>query len=451
MVTQRPVPARRLLPPPGTSRLLAPTGMLLPPTSSGQSETRGAASGATAGRGARDGLDRAQATAELLRQRALKAAADHGPTVKRQALLAIDVAGVAARESARHAARRSAEAALAARSAWQGTEAAPGRRRSILLGGAGAVAVVLVLALMMAQHHATAMARARVAGLLDRYELRRTVLYRDVSASPFGTVTLTGVTLRLDSATVPIDVVTLRDIVSGPDGLTRASVAVNGATIPVVPLARSEALGFWPAVLLGLGVVHARVAGSGSFAVDDRKEVLTASVALDSAGVGGASAAIRLGGVSSARLEEAIRLLQSLQAGSEYHFGFDAQRGEQQLEALVEGVSWQGGNLRLNDAPLRARARQVTRLSTPAEDGGGGTIGPVARLPQESFTEIMPGSDAERARRIVQHWLDAGGTLVVRSDPPTPVGLFRRDQMNSLVPTLSDRGTWADADITIDD
>ncbi len=437
--------------PPPSGRLLPPGGSLPPPAMADKIKPADPSFDA-ARRDREDALRLARGRVQALGQRAFEAAAARAPELRRQAVTAAGIASVHAGRTARQAAGRTGSAAKAAQAAWSAGAEIPGRRRLWLLGVGGALAVLAALLWVAAQQHATAVARQRVAQILNSTGLRGVVLYRALSASPFGAVTLHDVTLRLEPLLVPISTVTLDGIVDAPDGLTAGTITLRGAVVPVVAIARSGMLASWPAGLLGLGVTTARLDASARFTTDDTAQSLTADASVSDHDVGSAHATIHLGGVDTQRLGGMIRLVRTLQASEASGFGSDPGNSLRQLQALLTDLSWQGGALTLNDAPLRARAHAVTARSVPGDQAGDtDLIGPVARLPADAFVAVLPSDEAQAAQARVQSWLDDGGRLVIRSDPPTPIGVFRqRGNMEGLAPAL-DASTLSAAGLRISD
>ena len=216
--------------PPPSGRLLPPGGSLPPPAMADKIKPADPSFDA-ARRDREDVLRLARGRVQALGQRAFEAAAARAPELRRQAVTAAGIASVHAGRTARQAAGRTGSAAKAAQAAWSAGAEIPGRRRLWLLGVGGALAVLAALLWVAAQQHATAVARQRVAQILNSTGLRGVVLYRALSASPFGAVTLHDVTLRPEPLLVPISTVTLDGIVDAPGGLTAGTITLRGAVV----------------------------------------------------------------------------------------------------------------------------------------------------------------------------------------------------------------------------
>ncbi len=423
--------------PPSAGGLLPPTGLLLPPSSAPRAGTGPAGPSAAE--------ERARALARQLRE----TAAAHAPELKRRAGLAAGVAAVGASRAARKLASRTAAASSRIESEWSASRQVPGRRRRIALGAAAVLLLLAGAAWLMARQQATATARLRMVAALERTGLRGVVFYRAVSASPFGTVTLSDVTLRLGPITLPIASVRLAGL--GDEAFSRGRIAVHGAVVPILAVARSGVLGRWPEALLGLGVVSTTLDGSAGLATDATAETLVLTASLDATRIGRAHAIMRLGGLAPAQIGELVRLLRAMQMERTmaYRYG-DLQDTGLRLQSLLSGVSWQGGSLDLDDSRLRPRVAAVTALSVPDEAGDPGLLGPPGRLPRDALSRIVPPDQDEAAQAALQGWLDHGGHLAIRSDPPSPVALFQRGGMALGMPGL-DAEMLAAAGISLGD
>ena len=279
--------------------------------------------------------------------------------------------------------------------------------------------------------------------MLARAGLSGSVFYRSVSASPFGAMTLNGVTVRAGRDVIPIASLTT----GGSFGSHAGSVALRGAEVPVRMMIGMLPYRL-PPLLLGLGYVAPRVDGDLDYSVDDANQALSVTARLRSAGMGRVEAKLRLGGITAAQLNQMLAVAldrRNFQRGMAPPVAVQAM-----LQGLL-GLSLQSGGISIDDTPLAARAHLVPAKAMPSDD----TATADDRIAEEmsrSLAQLVPPDRSDTAQRLVAAWLGDGGRIVLRAAPAAPVTLFRSgDFMQPVVPTLDDPAVIAQANISFTD
>lgn len=425
--------------PPSAARLLLPSGGLGPP-SSGQlllpSGKLLASAVAPAGAAvASDGqeLERFRHGAEKLGKRVQQMIEEKGPGFQQIVQQVSAETGQTARVTI---------GAVAAH--YRASANVPGRRRTYFLLAGLAGLVLCLLAYWIAAQQATAAARVQVADALDRFGLRGMVLYDTLTATPFGSVTLHGVSLRLGPLLVPATSLEISGISTSQDRFTGGTFALQGARLPMVAIVRNEELP-WAGQLLGLGFVNPSVDATARIRIDDSAQTADVSLQLSSGAMGSARLSGTLGGLGSTQTEGLLAGLGQAISGQEQNaYGtFDLMTQE---AALLSAISWKGGSLELDDAPLHQRAAAIPATAVP-EEAPAGDEASAAPFP---FAQFMPPDQAEQAQATLAHWMSQGGTLVVKSAPEVPVPLFR-GYGSDMAPTWDDAQTLAQAGISVGD
>lgn len=405
-----------------STTLLPPSGNMLPPSNGGSLlnlDTKGGE--ALAGEMARAGAE-----AKELAARAAAFAAEKAPEVKKKA----QEAGAKVGELAGKALKEGAASAALAREAL----ADPERRQAVIAAnrkkltiGLAAFAVVLGGGWMFAKHQANTIAKDRIDGFLIRYNLKGTVAYDDVSGSPFGSATLSGVRVTTSpSTTIKAGSLTISDIEMKGDMIQSLSVAAKSVEVPLLAMARDSRRDatLHDAIGLGYTTLTGNVDVSARF--DDQKSVLSFDTSGEARDAGSWKLKLKLGGLNSGTLNALYGMSQA--TGGDAGLGLLA----------VAGMGFQAlGQLTLAEASLTVdnsgyfkRSQDIPSADIPVGEGAS-----AARALAVDETELVRGgmspSEAQATREAVEGWMKKGGTLRIESNLTQPVALFKRGSLFS--------------------
>lgn len=405
-----------------STTLLPPSTTLLPPSSGGSLldlDTKGGE--AFAGEMARAGAE-----AKEFASRAAAFAAEKAPEVKKKA----QEAGAKVGELAGKALKEGAASAALAREALADPEkrqAVIAANRKKLTIGLAAFAVVLGGGWMFAKHQANTIAKDKIDGILIRYNLKGTVAYDDISGSPFGSATLSGVRVTTSpSTTIKAGSLTISDIEMKGDMIQSLSLAAKSVEVPLLAIARDSRrdVTLYDAIGMGYTTLSGNVDVSARF--DDQKGVLAFDTSGEASDAGSWKFKLKLGGLNSGTLNALYGMSQAT--------GGDAGLG---LLAIA-GVGFQAlGQLSLSEASLTLdnsgyfkRSKDIPSADIPMDEGV-----VVSRVLAIDETELVRGgmspSEAQAAREAVGGWMKKGGTLRLDSNLTQPVSLFKRGSMFS--------------------
>lgn len=282
----------------------------------------------------------------------------------------------------------------------------------------GLVLVVAALGWVWAGHQATKVAKDQIDGFLIRNGLAGDIRYQDLSASPFGTATLKGVSVMAASANpILLGKVQISDVELKGEQLRGISLSADTVEIPLLAFARQQRnLNDTLRDAIGLG--YDAVRGEASLAV--RYDDVRGTVSLQTSGslndAGGWKAKVVLGGISTNTVNELYTLAANArQLGGLALFGLLGQAGDALARtALVEM------DLGVDNGGWFKRAAQVPDTGVP-----------VAAVSSSGVDETqlvkagMGPSDAHALRQKLDTWVSKGGALRVTSSLSQPLPLFR--------------------------
>jgi hypothetical protein len=287
---------------------------------------------------------------------------------------------------------------------------------------AGAVAVILVGGWLYAQHRATAVARDVVDGFIIRHDLRGQVSYDALSASPFGSMSVSGVRIKLSPTTaITLSSLDISDLESKHDQLSSVSLEASGVEVPVLAMARDKASGLDLRDALGLG--YTKLSGRASLALhyDDMK----GSASIESAGemkdAGSWKAKISLAGIDP----------NSVNALSGMADGHAQANGLARLLAAGQGLAslmLVEADVSLDNAGIHKREVTLTDQDLPP-DGSAGPA-PIAGLDETQLVrDGMAPSDAAATHAALQTWMNKGGQIKIATTLSQPLPLFRNGNL----------------------
>lgn len=300
-----------------------------------------------------------------------------------------------------------------------------------VLIGAGAALVVVVGGWFLVKQQAAAAARDRIDGFLIRNNLRETVSYDGLSASPFGSVTLSGVKVKLSpAATVSVDSLALSGLEMKNDQLRGLDLEADGIDVPLLAMTRADRHRDGQSVeLIGLGYTNLTGKLSLSAHYDDQKQTIAVETAGDVKDAGAWKLKLGLGGVDPRAVTALSGLNASAAQANPLALLGMAGQGLQYLGSLTLSVA----EISVDNAGLTKRQAQIPDQPLPVE--GAAPVG-------KSFDETelvragMAPSEAVAARQAVDTWLAKGGTLKLASNLSQPLPLFVGG--NLFAPTFDD-------------
>jgi len=287
---------------------------------------------------------------------------------------------------------------------------------------AGLVVVTVGGGWLFAKHQANVIAKDQIDGFIIRHNLGGTVAYRELSASPFGSATLSDVSVRLSPATaITVGSLSVSDLTMKNNQVRGFTVTAEQAQVPLLALAREHRdNSFAEALGLGYTVLGGNITLSAHY--DDEKNL----IAIESAGAvddaGSWEAKIKLGGVSPYAIDSlaAIASTPPQQINALQALGAAAPA----LQTLV-GTTVAKVELAVNVDGYRRRDAQVTNHDLPPE--GPSTV-PTGMTANDEYKLVQAGmapSEARAAREAVQSWLTKGGTLRIATNLDQPLPIFR--------------------------
>lgn len=289
-----------------------------------------------------------------------------------------------------------------------------------IIGGVGAALVVVVGGWLFAKHQATSIAHDKIDGFIIRNNLREVVSYADLSASPFGSVSLSGVKVKISpAAAVVVGSLDISDIKMKNDQLYGISLAAKRTELPVLQLARENPRDSSLREAVGLG--YTTLTGDLSVAVDfdDAKGTLAFETTGEVKEAGGWKAKLRLAGIDA----QAVALLSQMAASGGKMNGLEMMASAgMQLQRLAT-VSLAEADFSVDNGGLYKRNQDLTSAEMPVE---GNAAAPVSGIDESDLVRAgMAPSEAIATKGAVDNWLKKGGSLRVAANLSQPLPLFR--------------------------
>jgi len=386
-------------------KLMPLSGKLLPPSDGGSLLNVGTASEEALS----DQFNRAGAEARELISRATHLAAEKAPEIKKKAENLASTARITLADSQK-------------RKAFMESN-----RKKIVIG----VAATFMLAgggWMFAKHQATAIAKDRIGAFFIRSGLSSNITYEDISASPFGSVTLSGVMIRAPDGAVfaKIGSIGLSDIEIKGGRLLGLKVMANSFEVPLLALARSR----WRLSMAvdAIGMGYTTLNGNFSFAGrrDDLRQTLSIETNGDIRNMGNMEAKIRLGNIDLDAIAIQFTMSQATQENNPLVI---------LMSSLLDAQSFARATLEKADVTIDnggyfKRTHEITASdmppdTTPTAPAGNARAGATAEIDKLVRAGLLP-SDATATLAALENWTARGGRLRVSTninpyDPPFPV------------------------------
>ncbi len=300
-------------------------------------------------------------------------------------------------------------------------QSAKAKRKPLLIGGA-ALAVVVVGGWLVASHIATKTAKDKVDTFLIRNNLTGVVSYGGISASPFGSATLSHVLVRDSSgaAVAKFGSVEISDLRVKDGAVLGAKVSLASAAIPLLPMARQNPGDATLAGLVGLG--YTTLTGNLSVAEHFNAERgrFSLNIRSDIDGMGRLKLRLKLNDIDPGMMDVVAKMAQAGAQGNGLAILGTGLAGLQSLES----TSLDKLTVTIDDSKLVHRLRKIPVTAIPAKAGPSMELAPGLNVDQ-LVRAGMSLSDARNTADAVRHWSRNGGTIHMRTHIASPLPLFK--------------------------
>jgi hypothetical protein len=301
-------------------------------------------------------------------------------------------------------------------------------RRTMMIG-AGAVVLVAGGGWFYAAHQATETAKAQVDAFIRRYKLSHIVSYGGISASPFGTVTLSDVVVKPPHVPgiLKAGSLMLSGLVADGKSVSAGTVAAESLELPFLEMARRDGINPFNVTALGLGYTKLKGDLKIGFKFDDAHQTLTVSASGSARDAGGFDATLKFGNLTSLTIAGAVAALVTMVPGT----------GEPDLgQALVGAVGAEVAmrtvmaatlaqlDVSVDNSGVMKRMAEMTDAALPDEAAPANAQDSAAEFFARDLMQAgMDKADAESAAKAIGKWSRKGGTLRIstRIDEPLPL------------------------------
>lgn len=410
--------------PTASSTLLPVSGTLLPPTEGGAILKIGTLSEDDLVGDVAAQLGKAGAEAREMASRAAALAAEKAPEIKKKAHDVTEKMGTLANRALKEAeaSAQAAGAILADPEKRKAAIAANGRRVAI---GVAAMVVLIGGGWAFAKHQATAIAKDRIDGFLIRYNLRTNLTYDDISASPFGSATLSGVAAKdfRGNTVVKIGSLDISDIEMKGDIPQGLNLSAKSVEVPFLALSKGEYPDPVTANLVGMGYTTLRGDVSLAGRINDKENTFSVETKGDVRDLGSWKVKLTLGGVSTAPLSASFGMgsPQTDQSDPLATLG-TALTG---LSALAQQITLVEAALTVDDSGYFKRNREIADADLPPDDAARPV--PILSMPVDESALVRAGispSEAKADREAMESWITKGGVIRIESNLDHPAPLF---------------------------
>jgi len=303
--------------------------------------------------------------------------------------------------------------------------------------GAAALAIVLVGGGVYAKHAAGNVARDQVEGFIVRQNLGGVVRYASISASLFGSVSLSDVQIKLGpNATIKVASLDISHLDIRDNRVYGASLLADGLEYPLVDTMRGRFV--QPTAdmqeLVGLG--YSRLIGrvALNMKLDDKKEALDIETTADFKDAGGWTAKLELAGITPSLVNFAYSLPEAQASGGTGRLLETALTGM----SAASRVALANAEITLDDCGISKRERKITADSYPSDNKA-----VVARDPEiNEIALIKAGQSPSKAKSSVdayQSWRQDGGKLKITTTIEHPIPLFKNGFLGSVTPAFENQ------------
>lgn len=315
------------------------------------------------------------------------------------------------------------------------------KRRVLKLSaiGFGSVFVLLAVVWFIAEKQATSKAQTYIANYIAQNNLGSYVSYQSVSASPFGDVTVNGITLLVGNGIdIKINSANISDITRVNGQVVGGALALNGFNIPLLDLFRRigsfGVYGYTPEInqfggLLALGYT-----------------TLTGNAKLSIEPLSGGEYQIK----SSGKLHDLGGWSTNIVLGNAQNYVDSLLQGENFSAASMlpgQGLTLVKASLTLNNGPLLRRARTLTDQASPWDKQS--SMGYNLYIGQM----VQDGLSRDQALAInttINDWFENGDELTIKTniDQPLPLTGSYEQQAEGMISSFLGQGNGG-ADMVI--
>lgn len=305
------------------------------------------------------------------------------------------------------------------------------KQNKIAAAAGAAILVMIGGGWLFAKHQATSIAQDQIDGFIIRHDLRGKIAYDDLSASPFGSISLSGVKLKLSPANIiSIASLDISHVEMKYDQLRSITLAARGAEIPLLSIAREQ--GNADAALRGaIGMGYTTLKGDLGLSLryEDVKGTLSVETTGTVTDAGSWTAKLSLGNIDPTSVSTLYNMANVPAQANPFAILAAAGQGLQGLAS----VSLAEADVAIDNAGLYKRDQEITARDLPQE--GTGAEAKPALDEMELVKAGMAPSEASSALAAVDGWMRKGGALKIKTNLAQPLPLFRN--ANLMLPAFN--------------
>jgi hypothetical protein len=287
--------------------------------------------------------------------------------------------------------------------------------------GVTGLAVVAAMGWLPSSHVATQRAKDIVDGFLIRHDLQKEVAYADLSASPLGTVAISGVTITLPNNAEPVRIKTLKisDLRYRNDLVEAGRIRAESTELPALAFARGEKSrnSMWQD-FVALGYETVTLNADVKASLDGSAMTLESSG--DARDIGSWSVKLGLGGINVPALESLAQTAMSANKGNV--LGQLALAGSA-IEAL-SGLTLISTELELDNSGVLKRAHAYPAEETPVDVVKEQVAAENTTQQMQLIKAGVAPSDAQAMVKASSAWENKGGTIKLKTKLNRPLPLI---------------------------
>lgn len=288
----------------------------------------------------------------------------------------------------------------------------------------GVITVVAVIGggWLYAKHRATSMVTERIEAYLDRNNLRDTVSYGGISASPFGSATISDVRVRTSpTITIKFGAITVSDVKAEGDILTGISLSAKSMEVPILQIAQENLSSHDLDEAIGLGYTTLVCDVGVSALFDEHRGVLSFDTFGDIHDLAGWKLTLKFGDidVNSARI-----LDKTFQTAREAESNSDMRIAMGSALRMIGQMTLVQADLSLDNAGWLKRSKEIPDTGMPMAAGT-----EVIRDTLINEKVLISGGMSPAEARDIKKALEAsfyqGSPLHIKSHMARPEPLFK--------------------------
>lgn len=297
-----------------------------------------------------------------------------------------------------------------------------------LLIAAGVAVVLIGGGWTFAKYKATSVAKDQIDGYIIRHNLGGQVSYEGLSASPFGSVTLSGVRMTVSPANnVTIGSLDISNVEMKYDQIRSISISARDIQIPLLAivkedLVREELI----RNLIGEGYVTLTGSASSSMRYDDQRGTLALETAGDIQDVGSWKEKVSFANVDPSAMNALYGLANAPKVTNDL-----ATLGT--LGLALQGLaslSLAEAELSVDNSGIHKRTLDIPGDALPPDATA--TVDVISAKDEMALVRAgMTPSEAHDTSKAAETWLQKGGTLKLATHLSQPLPLFRNGNISS--------------------